>query len=263
MLLRSRTYRPFVELNEFDIEEKFVRGSGRGGTKVATTSNCVQLRHVSGVQVRCHETRSLEQNRIIARKRLREKLEELQDPDRSRRSITAARIRRRKERAGRSAVSDEVPAEVLRELVARGNLEARMVLDVDSPNCAVIDALAYVLEDPPTEALSIRSRLSGLEAQKRRLEGLFPWARAEFMDPGALSTVDASFDQLYFANATADVHVWCELARVLRPGGVSVASMPADRAKDVESSLGVAGLSVGAVEPIHGDVLITAWRAAS
>jgi len=38
-LLRER-------LNESDLEEKFVRGSGPGGQKINKTSSCVQLKHV-------------------------------------------------------------------------------------------------------------------------------------------------------------------------------------------------------------------------
>ena len=38
-----------------DLEEKFVRGSGKGGQKVNKCSNCVYLTHVpSGIVVRCH-----------------------------------------------------------------------------------------------------------------------------------------------------------------------------------------------------------------
>ena len=61
-------------LNEEDIEENFVRGSGAGGQKINKTSNRVVLVHLpSGVRVECQETRSLQQNRKIGRKRLLEK----------------------------------------------------------------------------------------------------------------------------------------------------------------------------------------------
>ena len=63
-------------LNEEDIEENFVRGSGAGGQKINKTSNRVVLVHLpSGVRVECQETRSLQQNRKIGRKRLLEKLD--------------------------------------------------------------------------------------------------------------------------------------------------------------------------------------------
>lgn len=63
-------------LNDDDIEETFVRGSGAGGQKINKTSNRVVLVHLpSGVRVECQETRSLSQNRKIGRKRLLEKLD--------------------------------------------------------------------------------------------------------------------------------------------------------------------------------------------
>jgi hypothetical protein len=63
-------------LNENDIEETFVRGSGAGGQKINKTSNRVVLVHIpSGVRVECQDTRSLQQNRKIGRKRLLEKLD--------------------------------------------------------------------------------------------------------------------------------------------------------------------------------------------
>mmetsp|Transcript_17138 Transcript_17138/g.66737 ORF Transcript_17138/g.66737 Transcript_17138/m.66737 type:complete len:188 (+) Transcript_17138:46-609(+) len=60
------------------LTEQFVRGFGKGGQKVNKTSNAVVLKdEVSGIVVKCHETRSLQQNRKIARKLMDQKLEEL------------------------------------------------------------------------------------------------------------------------------------------------------------------------------------------
>lgn len=62
--------------NDDDIEETFVRGSGAGGQKINKTSNRVVLVHLpTGVRVECQDTRSLQQNRKIGRKRLLEKLD--------------------------------------------------------------------------------------------------------------------------------------------------------------------------------------------
>ena len=42
-------------LNEGDLEEKFIRGSGPGGQKVNKTSNCVELRHkITGIVVQVY-----------------------------------------------------------------------------------------------------------------------------------------------------------------------------------------------------------------
>jgi protein subunit release factor B len=52
-----------------------ISGSGPGGQSINKTNNNVQLLHKpTGVQVKCQETRSLEQNRKIARKILLEKV---------------------------------------------------------------------------------------------------------------------------------------------------------------------------------------------
>lgn len=62
---RSRVPR----LDERDLEERFVRGSGPGGQVVNKTSNAVVLRHVpSNLVVKCHAARSLDQNRKEARR---------------------------------------------------------------------------------------------------------------------------------------------------------------------------------------------------
>ena len=73
------------ELNEDELEEKFVKGSGAGGQKVNKTSNRVILVHTpTGLRVECQDTRSLQQNRKIARKRLRLKLDAFINGDASR-----------------------------------------------------------------------------------------------------------------------------------------------------------------------------------
>lgn len=65
-------------LNEDELEEQFVRGSGPGGQATNKTSNCVVLRHIpSGIVVKCHQTRSVDINRKRARDIMREKLDVL------------------------------------------------------------------------------------------------------------------------------------------------------------------------------------------
>lgn len=56
----------------------FARGSGPGGQAVSKTSNAVILKHKpTGIVVKCHQTRSLGQNREIAREILTNKLDVL------------------------------------------------------------------------------------------------------------------------------------------------------------------------------------------
>ena len=59
-----------------DLEEKFTLGSGPGGQAVNKTANAVFLKHLpTGVWVKCHQTRSIESNRKIARDLLTRKLD--------------------------------------------------------------------------------------------------------------------------------------------------------------------------------------------
>ncbi|XP_023214846.1 probable peptide chain release factor C12orf65, mitochondrial [Centruroides sculpturatus] len=72
------------EINEDDLEEQFIRGSGPGGQAVNMSSNCVLLKHIpTGIVVKCHKSRQLPENRIIARNLLQEKLDNLYNGDMS------------------------------------------------------------------------------------------------------------------------------------------------------------------------------------
>ncbi|NXW95654.1 CL065 factor, partial [Alopecoenas beccarii] len=63
-------------LTEAELKEQFVRGDGPGGQATNKTNNCVVLKHIpSGIVVKCHQTRSVEQNRKIAREILQEKVD--------------------------------------------------------------------------------------------------------------------------------------------------------------------------------------------
>jgi protein subunit release factor B len=65
-------------INEKDIEEKFVRSSGKGGQNVNKTSTCVYLRHIpTGIEVKCMKERSQSLNRFFARRELVEKISKM------------------------------------------------------------------------------------------------------------------------------------------------------------------------------------------
>lgn len=71
-------------LNENDLEEMFVKGSGPGGSAVNKNSNCVVLKHKpTGVVIKCHESRCVEDNRKIAREKLVEKLDVIENGNES------------------------------------------------------------------------------------------------------------------------------------------------------------------------------------
>ncbi|KAM8797870.1 mitochondrial translation release factor in rescue [Eudromia elegans] len=65
-----------LPLDEAELKEQFVRGDGPGGQATNKTSNCVVLKHIpTGIVIKCHQTRSVEQNRKIAREILQEKVD--------------------------------------------------------------------------------------------------------------------------------------------------------------------------------------------
>ena len=66
----------YPPLNENDVREEFIKGSGPGGQSVNKTVNRCQLKHIpTGIIVTCHETRSLEENRKKARKMLQQQID--------------------------------------------------------------------------------------------------------------------------------------------------------------------------------------------
>ncbi|TBU46984.1 RF-1 domain-containing protein [Dichomitus squalens] len=103
-LKKAHKERVLPELKEEDLEESFVRGSGPGGQSVNKTENNVQLLHKpTGIRVTCQETRSLMQNRKLARKILLDKLDALFNPGLSKQEMQKAkqieRERRRRKKA--------------------------------------------------------------------------------------------------------------------------------------------------------------------
>jgi len=110
-LKRVSMQRKVPELKEEDLEESFVRGSGPGGQSINKTENNVQLLHKpTGIRVSCQDTRSLELNRHFARKRLLEKLDQVQNPGLSKEQMKKARQiereRRRRKKAKKKAKSE-------------------------------------------------------------------------------------------------------------------------------------------------------------
>ncbi|XP_013146095.1 PREDICTED: probable peptide chain release factor C12orf65 homolog, mitochondrial [Papilio polytes] len=66
------------KINESDLSEQFVRGSGPGGSAVNKNANCVVLTHnPTGTVIKCHMSRSQDENRKLAREMLIAKLDEV------------------------------------------------------------------------------------------------------------------------------------------------------------------------------------------
>ncbi|KAG0705023.1 RF-1 domain-containing protein [Suillus ampliporus] len=107
-LKRAHQERKIPELREEDLEESFVRGSGPGGQSINKTENNVQLLHKpTGFRVACQETRSLQTNRMFARRWLLEKLDKLHNPGLSKGELQRAkqqeRERQRRKKSKRKA----------------------------------------------------------------------------------------------------------------------------------------------------------------
>lgn len=84
-------------IEEKDLVEKFILGSGRGGQKIQKTSSCVYLKHLpTGIEVKCQRDRSREVNRYVARRLLCEALREKLFAEKSERQQRSEKIRRQK-----------------------------------------------------------------------------------------------------------------------------------------------------------------------
>lgn len=65
-----------IGIKKEDIEEKFIKSSGRGGQKMNKTSSAVFLKHkTTQLSVKCGETRSRHLNRFLALRRLVDMIE--------------------------------------------------------------------------------------------------------------------------------------------------------------------------------------------
>lgn len=88
-------------IKEEDIEEKFIRSSGKGGQKVNKTSSCVYLKHIpTGIEVKCMKERSQSLNRFLARRDLIKKIERLYGL-KSKEDIKRERIKKQKDKRKR------------------------------------------------------------------------------------------------------------------------------------------------------------------
>jgi hypothetical protein len=96
----SHTKRDLPKVEEDDLTETFVRGTGPGGQKINKTSNRVVLVHnPTRLRVECQDTRSLHQNRKLARKRLQLKLDDYLHGSASRSNLEAQKEASKKQKA--------------------------------------------------------------------------------------------------------------------------------------------------------------------
>ncbi|CEG58400.1 peptide chain release factor family protein [Legionella fallonii] len=91
-----------LHINEAELIEKFILGSGKGGQKLQKTSSTVYLKHLSsGLEIKCQESRSREDNRYFARMRLCEKLHSLVSDEKTKEQQKIEKVKRQKQRRSR------------------------------------------------------------------------------------------------------------------------------------------------------------------
>lgn len=90
-------------VREEDLEERFIRSSGKGGQHVNKSATCVQLRHrPTGIEVKVMAERSQSLNRFFARRLLLDRLAASLGLKTSK-DDALGRLRRQKARRGRKA----------------------------------------------------------------------------------------------------------------------------------------------------------------
>ena len=89
-------------IQENNLVEKFILGSGSGGQKINKTSSCVYLKHLpTGIEVKCQSDRSRELNRFLARRKLCEGIEAKIFQEKTEQQKLTEKIRRQKQRKTR------------------------------------------------------------------------------------------------------------------------------------------------------------------
>lgn len=89
-------------IRKTDLEEKFIKASGRGGQKVNKSSSAVFIRHKdTGLSVKVGRHRSLHLNRFLALRALAEKIEAHQTGQDPAQTKQNQKIRRQKQRRKR------------------------------------------------------------------------------------------------------------------------------------------------------------------
>ena len=96
----------FPRLDPGELEEKVTLGSGPGGQAVNKTANAVFMKHIpTGLWVKCHQTRSVENNRKIARQLLLTKLDNFVNGEHSvenqKKAIDKLKLEQKKEKTRR------------------------------------------------------------------------------------------------------------------------------------------------------------------
>jgi peptide chain release factor len=108
-----------LNINETNLVEKFIIGSGKGGQKLHKTASTVYLKHLpSGLEIKCQYSRSREDNRYFARERICEKLHSILSNEKTKEQQRIEKIKRQKKRRSR-----RVKQKILDEKSKQGKLK--------------------------------------------------------------------------------------------------------------------------------------------
>lgn len=94
-------------IDEDQLSERFIKGSGSGGQKINKTASCVYLRHKpSGTEIKCQRSRLQSANRFFARRELCDRIEQSQLGDASPQQKAIDKIRKQKQRRRRRSTTE-------------------------------------------------------------------------------------------------------------------------------------------------------------
>jgi len=73
-VLLNKIKKCYIDLS--DIDEKFIRGTGKGGQKINKTNSCVYLKHKpTGISIKYQKERKRSMNRVLALRELVDAIE--------------------------------------------------------------------------------------------------------------------------------------------------------------------------------------------
>jgi len=107
-------------IEEEDLIEKFIHGTGPGGQKINKTASCVFLKHLpSGLHVKTQGSRSREANRLNAREMLCDRFESGREAEANEQRDAREKARRRNRRPSAASKKRSVDAKRRRSRVKR------------------------------------------------------------------------------------------------------------------------------------------------
>ena len=142
-------------LLEHELEESFTKGSGPGGQNVNKMTNAVFLRHLpTALWVKCHQTRSLEMNRKIARKLLAKKLDNFVNGEES---VEAQEAKISKEKHDRKKEKIRLKYQA-RAASNSGTSDEQVESAVDEPISETETEVESAVDEPISETETVNSR---------------------------------------------------------------------------------------------------------